>query len=558
MTRIQMMFYVTLVVFLFTAISYSQPNGVTVIDSLNARHGGPGPNFGFYYASCWGYISPDGHEYALLGCYSGTSIIDLDATPIREVAYIPGANSEWKELKVWGQYAYAVSENSAQGLQIIDLSKLPDSAKLVRTVTTVGTRNVAQSHTVSVADGFLYLNGGSSNGTAILSLADPVNPTLAGYYNPVYFHDVYVRNDTLIGAALGSGVYITSVANKASPVQLGRITYTGSGTHNAWTSVDGKFIFTTDEVGSTTKNLKVWDISGLPTVTQGPSVTFNPTRIIHNVHGRGYFLYVAHYHAGAYVADVHNPTAITTVGSYVTYRGGGTNASYAGAWGAYPYYPSGRFIISDTQTGLYLLRYSGMPPRTRSQLLAPANRDTFTQAVAKTFRWRYAANPVEDPHYYQVHVWGPGLDTVLKTRDTSMTITPFAGMQNGQTYRWHVWVRDEFTKVSTADTLQLIYKSTSTGVGGSDEKPVAFHLAQNYPNPFNPTTTIEYSLPQAAHVSLKIYNALGEQVAVVVDELQSAGSKATKVDASNFTSGVYLYRLTAGSFTQTKKMVLIR
>ncbi len=558
MTRTCKMFYALFVALLCTVISHAQPNGVTVIDSLNARHGGPGPNFGFYFASCWGYVAPDGHEYALIGCYSGTSIIDLDARPIREVAYIPGSNSEWKEMKVWGNYAYAVSENSAQGLQIIDLSKLPDSAKLVRSVTTVGTRNVAQSHTVTVADGFLYLNGGSSNGTAILSLADPINPTLAGHYNPAYFHDTYVRNDTLIGAALGNGVYITSVANKAAPVQLGRITYTGSGTHNAWTSIDGRYIFTTDEVGSTTKNLKVWNISNLPTVTQGPSVTFNPTRIIHNVHGRGYYAYVAHYHAGAFVADVHNPTAISTVGSYVTYRGGGTNASYAGAWGVYPYFPSGRFIVSDTQTGLYLLRFNGMPPRLRSPLLAPANQDTFTQGVAKTFRWRSAANQAEDPHSYQLHFWGPGLDTLLKTRDTSLAVTPFASMQNGQTYRWHVWIRDEFTRVSSPDTLQLIYKSGSTSVGTIDETPVVFHLAQNYPNPFNPTTTIEYSLPQSAHVSLKIYNALGEQVAVVVDEMQGAGVKTAQLDAGNFTSGVYLYRLSAGTFNQTKKMVLIR
>ncbi len=548
-----------LVAVLFCAvISSAQPNDVTVLDSINVRHGGPGPNFGFYFASCWGYVGPDGHEYALLGCYSGTSIIDLDARPIREVAYIPGANSEWKEIKVWGSYAYAVSENSSQGLQIIDLSKLPDSAKLVRTVTTVGTRNVAQSHTVTVADGFLYLNGGSSNGSAILNLADPVNPTLAGHYNPTYFHDTYVRNDTLIGAALGNGVYIASVGNKASPVQLGRITYTGSGTHNAWTSVDGKYIYTTDEVGSTTKNLKVWNIASLPTVTQAPSVTFNPTRIIHNVHGRGYYAYVAHYHAGAFVADVHTPTAITTVGSYSTYRGGGTNASYAGAWGVFPYFPSGRFIVSDTQTGLSLLRFNCMPPRLRSTLLAPANLDTFTQGAAKTFRWRSAANQAEDPHWYQVHLSGPGLDTLVKTRDTSLAIMPFPSMQNGQTYRWHIWIKDEFTRVSSPDTLQLIYKANSTSVGAVEEAPSVFHLAQNYPNPFNPTTTIEYSLPRSAHVSLKIYNAVGEEVAVVVDEMQSAGLKTAQVDAGNFTSGVYLYRLSAGPFTQTRKMILIK
>lgn len=159
-------------------------DGVTVVDSLNPRHGGPGPSYGFFFASCWGYVAPDGQEYALIGCYSGTSIVDLDASPIHEVAYVPGSNSEWKELKVWGHYAYAVSENPSMGLQIIDLQYLPDSAHLVRSVFTIGPRNVGNSHTVTVADGYLYLNGGSSNGTTIYSLADPANPTYVGQYQP--------------------------------------------------------------------------------------------------------------------------------------------------------------------------------------------------------------------------------------------------------------------------------------------------------------------------------------------------------------------------------------
>lgn len=89
---------------------HAQTNGVTFLDSLSIGHGGPGTIYPFYFASCWAYVAPDGHEYALLGCYSGTSIIDLDAIPIREVAYIPGVDSEWKEMKSWGHYAYAVAD----------------------------------------------------------------------------------------------------------------------------------------------------------------------------------------------------------------------------------------------------------------------------------------------------------------------------------------------------------------------------------------------------------------------------------------------------------------
>ena len=83
----------------FIVSSVFAQNGVTRIDTLNARHGGPGGSYGFYFASCWGYVAPDGHEYALLGANSGTSIIDLDVVPIREVAYIPGSTRNGKKSR---------------------------------------------------------------------------------------------------------------------------------------------------------------------------------------------------------------------------------------------------------------------------------------------------------------------------------------------------------------------------------------------------------------------------------------------------------------------------
>ena len=88
--------------------------------------------------------------------------------------------------------------------------------------------------------------------------------------------------------------------------------------------------------------------------------------------------------------------------------------------------------------------------------------------------------------------------------------------------------------------------------------PEDFIIAQNYPNPFNPTTTLEYSLSHAGHVTLKVYNVLGEEVAALVDGEQAAGAFTTTWDASDLPSGVYFYRLTAGEYVQTRKMVLMR
>ena len=88
--------------------------------------------------------------------------------------------------------------------------------------------------------------------------------------------------------------------------------------------------------------------------------------------------------------------------------------------------------------------------------------------------------------------------------------------------------------------------------------PAEFSLSQNYPNPFNPSTSIKYSVPSNEYVSLKIYDVLGKEVATLVNQEMNAGIYEVQFDASQFTSGVYIYRLITEELSISKKMILIK
>jgi len=110
-------------------------------------------------------------------------------------------------------------------------------------------------------------------------------------------------------------------------------------------------------------------------------------------------------------------------------------------------------------------------------------------------------------------------------------------------------------------TIEVVDSIIVVGVHPHEEIPVlpkAIFLSQNYPNPFNPITEIRYNLPVGCQVRLEAYNILGQKVATLVDEKQKAGYKTIKWDASSLSSGIYLYRLQAGDFVQTRKMVVLK
>ncbi|MCB0262736.1 MAG: T9SS type A sorting domain-containing protein [Calditrichaeota bacterium] len=105
--------------------------------------------------------------------------------------------------------------------------------------------------------------------------------------------------------------------------------------------------------------------------------------------------------------------------------------------------------------------------------------------------------------------------------------------------------------------LTITY-TVATGIGDDENVAIAFDLAQNYPNPFNPSTQIRFTLNRAAQTRLTIFNALGQEVAMPVNEMRSAGTHEITFDATELVSGIYFYQLSAGQQTETRKMMLMK
>ena len=110
----------------------------------------------------------------------------------------------------------------------------------------------------------------------------------------------------------------------------------------------------------------------------------------------------------------------------------------------------------------------------------------------------------------------------------------------------------------TASSKQICRYTGTTSIGNDNENVCTFSLAQNFPNPFNPNTFINYQLSAAGHVSIKVYDVLGNEVAAIVNEFKPAGSYKAEFDARNLSSGVYIYKITSGNFTKVKKMTLLK
>lgn len=215
-------------------------------------------------ADCWGYVSSSGREYAIFGHYDGTSFVEVTQPDDPQlVATVNGPDSLWRDIKVYQDHAYAVSEGGS-GIQVMDLGQI-DSGLVTHVGNfTAGGSSATHNVAIDTVSGYLYRTGGSDNGLRIYSLADPASPSFVGSWSDRYVHDAQVITYTsgpyagkqiafccsgFNGGWTSPGISILDVTNKSNIVQLSQFQYPNPKySHQAWLNEDGTLLYLNDEL----------------------------------------------------------------------------------------------------------------------------------------------------------------------------------------------------------------------------------------------------------------------------------------------------------------------
>lgn len=319
----------------------------------------------------WGYTSPGGREYALCGESNGIGIYEVTTGTPRLITQVPAASGIWHEVRTFGNYAYAVQDNSAsngatEGLLIIDLSNIDSNIETHVYRKTFGTYTILKGHTIHIDEpsGRAFINGGSVPNGAVMALdlnTNPMNPTLLGtfgstYSGNKYVHDSYVRGNKIYMCHIYDGIMeMVDFTNINSQTQLGTVSTPNNFTHNVWLNDAGTVAFTTDERDYAW--VAAYDITDPTDIKEIDRFGYlqSTGSFPHNVHVKNDFVYASYYAQGIVVIDAHEADAMTKVGHYDTspnYSGGGFN----GAWSVYPYFSSGKVLAQDIEEGLYVFQ----------------------------------------------------------------------------------------------------------------------------------------------------------------------------------------------------------
>jgi choice-of-anchor B domain-containing protein len=364
-----------------------QADGVTLLAKVQ-----PGANCN----DVWGYTAPNGDEYALVGTATGTSIYNCtNPTAPYLTAAIAGPPSVWRDMKTYGPYAYAVTE-SAGGIQIIDLND-PENPSLVKTW---AANRFSSAHNISIdtGTGKIYVSG-TSNGTQIFDAAvDPTSPPYITTYNTQYVHDMHVQNGYAHNAEIFDGRYrILDVSNLPSMPTKDRIQTPGRFTHSAWANETDTLCITTDEVNG--GRVALYDISNKTNIQYLDEWTADSSTIPHNAFIIGDKAYISWYTEGFICLDLSDPNNLKKFASYDT-SPFSSGTGFHGAWGCYPFSPSGVVYITDIEEGFYILKVEGPAIDLEHTALGNTNNEVGPYPVTVTADPVHAGSTVTE-----VDVW---------------------------------------------------------------------------------------------------------------------------------------------------------
>lgn len=359
----------------------------------------------------WGFIDLNTHrEYAIMGYVTGTAVYDVtDPESPVEVGFVDGQTTTWRDVKVhqfwnatesrWNAYAYVSADASTDGLFIIDLTELPHRVSRVSYAS-----DFDDAHNVYLTDADFstglsitgdapmlilagsnlgsgrYRNYSLSDPSAPLFLGTPATPADQPAGDRLYMHDgasMIVTDSRRTTDCVNAGASdhcdividfnedsldIWDNTDPTNPRRLSRTEYPSHGySHSGWPTEDQQYVFLQDETDEqrvsaiTATTLRVFDVSDLTApvlagVWSGPDNTID-----HNGFVRGNRYYMSNYTRGLTIFDITDPPNPFVVGSFDSYPASNSNG-FPGAWGTYPYLPSGTIVVSDRDSGLYLLR----------------------------------------------------------------------------------------------------------------------------------------------------------------------------------------------------------
>lgn len=333
----------------------------------------------------WGWKDLEtGKEYAIVGTTTGTAFIDISIpTDPVVIGKLPTAteDSPWRDIKIYGNHAFIVSEAEDHGMQVFDLSRLREVLNTPKTFDADALYSgFGNAHNIVINEnsGFAYVVGSDTfeGGPHFVNIGDPKNPVAAGgYAEEGYTHDAQVVNYTgpdtdysgreLFIGSNHHGAVIVDVTDKAAPQFISEIKYEDFGfPHQGWFSEDQKYFFMGDELDELLFGLKTRTVVLDLTDLDDPAVHleyFGPSNAIdHNgyVHNDQYYL--ANYTAGLRIIDVANimQGSMEETGFFDTYPLN-NEPEFKGVWSVYPYLESGNIIISDITGGLFIVKKSG-------------------------------------------------------------------------------------------------------------------------------------------------------------------------------------------------------